>query len=311
MNLPAATPPLLQSSLPGLEPVRGKVRDVYDLGEHVLLVATDRISAFDWVLPTGIPDKGRVLTQVSVFWFGLLAERLGIDHHLVSADIDQMPLPEGADRAALAGRTMLCRKGRVVPFECVARGYLAGSGWKEYQQSQRVCGVDLPRGLSESARLPEPIFTPATKADQGEHDENVSFDRMLQALEPSLAETLRERTLQLYRFAAEHAESRGLLLADTKFEFALLDDGGDEKLLLVDEALTPDSSRYWPADGYKPGGPQPSFDKQYVRDWLLASDWDQGSPPPKLPDEVVAQTRAKYIEAYERLTGARFNAVAV
>lgn len=294
----------MQSSLPGLQPIRGKVRDVYDLGEHVLLVATDRISAFDWVLPTGIPDKGRLLTQVSVFWFELLADKLGVEHHLVTADIAQMPLPDGADRDALAGRSMLCRKGSVVPFECVARGYLAGSGWKEYQQTESVCGVALPSGLGESARLPEPIFTPATKAEQGEHDENVSYEQMRSSIDVATAEALRDQTLGIYRFAADHAESCGLILADTKFEFAHV--GPEGRLLLVDEALTPDSSRYWPAQGYTPGRPQPSFDKQFVRDWLLASDWDRQSTPPTLPEDVVVQTRAKYVEAYERLTGSRF-----
>ncbi len=294
---------LVQSSLPGLTPKRGKVRDVYDLGDHVLLVATDRISAFDWVLPSGIPDKGRVLTQVSLFWFA----RLGVPHHLVTGEIDQIELPSGADRAALAGRVMLCRKSRVVPFECVVRGYLAGSGWKEYQSSGRVCGVALPAGLSESERLPEPIFTPATKAEQGNHDENVSFDRMASDLGAELAEELRRRSLAIYRQGAERASEHGVLIADTKFEFGFAPTGGGaEELILIDEALTPDSSRFWPADQYQPGGAQPSFDKQFVRDWLLASDWDRASTPPALPEDVIAATRRKYVEAYERLTGEAF-----
>lgn len=289
------------SDLPGFEPVRGKVRDVYDLGEHLLLVASDRISAFDWILPTAIPDKGRVLTQVSRFWFDRWGDR--VPHHLVTCDVDQMPLPEGADRDWLAGRSMLCKKANVVPFECVARGYLSGSGWKEYQADQSVCGVALPAGLVESDRLPEPIFTPATKAELGDHDENVSFERMASDLGEELAERLRTLTLDLYAAGAEHAASCGLIIADTKFEFGVTDAG---ELILIDEVLTPDSSRFWPADQYTPGGAQPSFDKQFVRDWLLASDWDRNSEPPELPAEIVVQTRGKYIEALERLTGETF-----
>lgn len=291
------------TDLPGLLPRRGKVRDVYDLGDQVLLVASDRISAFDWVLPTAIPDKGRVLTQLSRFWFDWLAREHGVEHHLLTCDVEQMPLPDGTDRVHLAGRTMLCRKTEVVPFECVARGYLSGSGWKEYQTNQAVCGVALPAGLVESDRLTEPIFTPATKAEIGEHDENVAFERMATDLGEEFAARLRCLTLAIYgagrAFAAEH----GLLIADTKFEFGQTPDGD---LLLIDEVLTPDSSRFWPADAYAAGGAQPSFDKQYVRDWLLASDWDRESPPPELPTDVVQETRDKYVEAYERLTGAAF-----
>lgn len=296
----SANPP---TDLPGHEPRRGKVRDVYDLGEHVLLVASDRISAFDWILPTPISDKGRVLTQVSRFWFDRWQANAAIGHHLVTTDVDQMPLPAGTDREWLAGRSMLCRKAEVVPFECVARGYLSGSGWKEYQASGSVCGVPLPAGLVESDRLPEPIFTPATKAEVGDHDENVSFDHMASGLGEELATRLRETTLSLYAAGAEHAAIKGLLIADTKFEFGIAADG---ELLLIDEALTPDSSRFWPADTYKPGGPQASFDKQFVRDWLLASDWDRQSEPPALPGEIVAKTREKYVEALERLTGETF-----
>ncbi|QDU87315.1 Phosphoribosylaminoimidazole-succinocarboxamide synthase [Pirellulimonas nuda] len=294
---------LLESSIPGLTPRRGKVRDVYQLGDRVLLVATDRISAFDWVLPSGIADKGRVLTQTSLFWFDLL----GGPCHLVTGDVDQMDLPTGADRGALAGRVMLCRQARVVPFECVVRGYLAGSGWNEYQQTGEVCGERLPPGLVESDRLPEPIFTPATKAEQGEHDENVSFERMAAELGTGLAEELRRRSLDLYRRGAAHALEKGILIADTKFEFGLAAaPGGGEELILIDEALTPDSSRFWPADAYQPGRAQASFDKQFVRDWLLASGWDRESTPPELPAEVVEGTRAKYVEAYERLSGKTF-----
>lgn len=293
---------LLTTDLPDWPVRRGKVRDVYhigdgDLGDRVLLIATDRISAYDWVLPTGIPDKGRVLTQTSVFWF----DRVGIPHHLITADVDQMDLPEGIDRSRLAGRTMLCRKSEVVPFECVVRGYLSGSGWKEYQQSGTVCGVRLPAGLQESDKLPEPIFTPATKAEEG-HDENVPFERMVADLGADLAEELRQKSLEIYTAGAAYAASRGILIADTKFEFGQL----DGQVILIDEVMTPDSSRFWPADQYEPGHGQPSFDKQYVRDWLSSTTWDKNSEPPELPEEVVAGTRAKYIEAYEQLTGEEF-----
>jgi len=283
--------------LPGLPVRRGKVRDIYDLGDRLLLVSTDRISAFDWVLPTAIPDKGRVLTQIAAFWFRLL----GGPNHLITTDVDKMDLPPEADRRELAGRSTLCRKTEVVPIECVVRGYLAGSGWKEYQQSGTVCGIKLPAGLIESSRLDEPIFTPATKAATG-HDENISFERMADIVGRQLAEQLRERSLGIFAQGSEHARWRGILIADTKFEFGLV----GEELLLIDEVLTPDSSRFWPADQYAPGRGQPSFDKQFVRDWLSASGWDKNSPPPPLPDDVVAKTRQTYIEAYERLTDQRF-----
>lgn len=288
---------VLETRLPDLPVRRGKVRDIYDLGDQILLVSTDRISAFDWVLPTGIPDKGRVLTQLSKFWF----ERLGVTNHLISSDVDTMPLPEGVDRALLAGRTMLVRKTSVVPIECVVRGYLAGSGWAEYRHNGTVCGIALPAGLRESDQLPEPIFTPATKAETG-HDENISFDEMAERVGTDLATELRRRSIDLFVRGAEHARSRGIIIADTKFEWGVT---GDE-LILIDEALTPDSSRFWPADQYQPGRGQPSFDKQFVRDWLSASGWDKNSPPPELPADVVQQTRAKYIEAYERITGTKF-----
>jgi phosphoribosylaminoimidazole-succinocarboxamide synthase len=286
-----------ETSLPGLNVRRGKVRDVYDLGDRLLLVSTDRLSAFDWVLPTAIPDKGRVLTQLAEFWFELLGER----NHLITTDVAKMDLPAGADRAMLAGRSTLCRKTTVVPIECVVRGYLAGSGWKEYQQSGTVCGVKLPTGLVESSRLPEPIFTPSTKAAEG-HDENISFERMVEMIGGNLAEELRVRSLRIFARGAEFARQRGIIIADTKFEFGRV---GDE-LLLIDEVLTPDSSRFWPADQYAPGRGQPSFDKQFVRDWLSSTDWDKNSPPPALPDEVVAKTRQKYVEAFERLTDREF-----
>ncbi len=289
---------LLTTNLPGLPVRRGKVRDVYDLGDRLLIVATDRISAFDWVMPNGIPDKGRLLTGISEMWFG----RLGVPHHLLSIDPADAGVTDAATRAALAGRSMVVRKARVVPIECVARGYLAGSGWKEDQRSGTVCGRPLPPGLRNRERLPEPIFTPATKAETG-HDQNISFPEVKSAVGDDLAERLREMTLALYRTGADYAESQGLILADTKFEFGLSPTG---ELLLIDEALTPDSSRYWPADSYRPGTNPPSFDKQFVRDWLETSGWDKNSPPPKLPEDVVARTRAKYAEAYERLTGCPF-----
>jgi phosphoribosylaminoimidazole-succinocarboxamide synthase len=289
-----ADAPLLTTDVHGFPCRRGKVRDVYDLGPDTLaVVATDRISAFDWVLPTGIPGKGRVLTALTEFWLGFL----GYPHHLLGTDLRDLPEPFRRDE--LAGRTMLVRKAAVVPFECVARGYLAGSGWKEYRASGTVCGVRLPAGLRESDRLPEPIFTPATKAESG-HDENVPFERMADAVGADFAARLRFRTRFVYGKAAAHAAARGILLADTKLEWGVLPDG---ELILVDEVLTPDSSRFWPADRYQPGGSPPSFDKQPVRDWLEASGWDKSSPPPPLPPEVAAATAERYAEALRRLTG--------
>jgi phosphoribosylaminoimidazole-succinocarboxamide synthase len=287
--------PLLESHIPDRPCRRGKVRDVYDLGETLVIVATDRISAFDWVLPTGIPDKGRVLTAMTLFWL----DHLGVANHLISTDLRQMGGEFVAQAEALAGRTMLVRRARVVPFECVVRGYLAGSGWKEYCEHGTVCGLTMPPGLRECERLPEPIFTPATKAESG-HDVNVSFGEMTSAIGPELAESLRWCSLNIYRRAAAHAEKCGIILADTKFEWGQAPDG---TVILIDEVLTPDSSRFWPADSYRPGSNPPSFDKQFVRDWLERSGWDKNSPPPKLPDDVVEKTRAKYLEAQARLTG--------
>ena len=290
---------LLETSLKGIPRHQGKVRDVYDLGDRLLLVATDRISAFDWVLPTGIPDKGRVLTGLSAFWFGFL----DVPNHLISIAVEDFGIDLEPDvRESLRGRSMLVRKARVVPFECVVRGYLAGSGWKEYRATGSVCGVRLPEGLVESDRI-DPIFTPATKAATG-HDENVSFDVMASAVGTEIAGTLRSLSLEVYRGAAAHAREQGLILADTKFEWGFDDRTGE--LLLVDEVLTPDSSRYWDLQTYYPGGPQPSFDKQFVRDWLETTGWDKASPPPELPDDVVAGTRVRYIEAFERLAGRPF-----
>jgi len=288
---------LLETNLLGLPVRRGKVRDVYDLGDRLLLVSTDRISAFDWVLPNGIPDKGCVLNQIAAFWFELLGE----PNHLLTADVEQMDLPPGVDRRMLAGRSSLVRKAQVIPIECVVRGYLAGSGWREYRERGTVCGIRLAAGLVESERLEEPLFTPATKAQSG-HDENISFEQMVQIVGRTLAERLRERSLEIFRRGSEYARQRGILIADTKFEWGL---AGDQ-LLLIDEVLTPDSSRFWPADQYTPGRSPPSFDKQFARDWLDSTDWNKNSPPPRLPEQIVAKTRQKYLEAYERLTGRPF-----
>lgn len=291
------TDALIRSELPGMTPFQGKVRDVYDFGDRLLFVATDRISAFDWILPTGIPDKGRVLTQLSAFWFG----QLDVPNHLLGLDPAALPLPDGTNVAALEGRSMVVRKAQVFPVECVVRGYLAGSGWKEYRHSQSVCGIALPSGLVECSRLAEPIFTPATKAATG-HDENISFARMGEIVGRDRADELRRLSISIYAQASEIARQQGILLADTKFEFGLAGD----RVLLIDEALTPDSSRFWPADQYAAGRSQPSFDKQFVRDWLESLRWDKNSPPPELPDDIVRSTRDKYIEALERLTGAAF-----
>jgi phosphoribosylaminoimidazole-succinocarboxamide synthase len=277
---------------------RGKVRDIYDLGDSLLFIATDRISAFDCILGSGIPCKGRVLTQTSLFWFDLL--RNFIPSHVLTSQVSDYPPELQRHRAMLQGRSMLVRKAHMMNVECVARGYLSGSGWKEYRAQGTVCGIKLPRGLAESERLPEPIFTPATKAQSG-HDENVSFEYIKSQIGESLATRLRDLTLGIYQRAAEYARDRGLILADTKFEFGFI---GDE-LVLADEVLTPDSSRYWPADQYAPGGPQPSFDKQYVRDYLETLDWNKQPPAPALPAEVVQKTSEKYQEAYYLLTGLR------
>jgi phosphoribosylaminoimidazole-succinocarboxamide synthase len=293
---------LVATALPGLPPPRrGKVRDVYDLGETLLIVATDRISAYDHVLDPGIPGKGVILNELSAFWFGLLADV--VPHHLVATDPAEFPSVLQPWAELLRGRASLVRKAEPVPFECVARRYLAGSGWREYKAGGAVCGLPLPPGLRRADRLPEPIFTPATKAETG-HDENVSFEAVARALGQPFAARLRDLTLELYRRGAEHAAGRGLILADTKFEFGRVADGGEEHgLVLIDEALTPDSSRYWDAASWTPGEEPASFDKQFVRDWLDASGWDHASPPPELPAEVVAGTLERYREAFRRLTG--------
>jgi phosphoribosylaminoimidazole-succinocarboxamide synthase len=297
LNRVDASVPLLETRMPGL-PLwrRGKVRDVYDLGPRLLIVATDRISAFDVVLPSGIPAKGIVLTQLSLFWF----ERLGaiVPHHVVTADVSEYPPELRIHREQLEGRSMIVDKTEPLPVECVVRGYLAGSGWKDYRASGAVCGIPLPPGLQESQRLDPPLFTPSTKAETG-HDENISFTQVEAALGAPRAAEVRDASLEIYRQAHAHAAERGIILADTKFEFGVR----DGRLVWIDEALTPDSSRFWPHAGYAPGRGQPSFDKQYVRDYLETLAWDKRPPGPALPVEVVQRTRDKYLEAYARLTG--------
>jgi phosphoribosylaminoimidazole-succinocarboxamide synthase len=295
VGVTSATKVIRETHFAGVEPLaRGKVRDIYDLGDQLLIVATDRLSAFDVVMPTPIPDKGRVLTKLSLFWFQLL--RSVIPHHVLSSTNFPAPFDRFADD--LAGRSMVVRKTKPLPIECVARGYLSGSGWKEYRTTGKLCGIALPSGLRESAKLPEPLFTPATKAAHG-HDENITFERATEIVGKPLAEKVRSVTLDIYRRASAYAEPRGILVADTKFEFGLL----DGELIWIDEALTPDSSRFWPAAEYQPGGPQPSFDKQFVRDYLERIGWPKSPPGPELPPEVVADTRSKYREAYRILVG--------
>jgi len=292
----SSDPPILQTTLADRRPDRqGKVRDIYDFGERLLIVATDRISAFDYVLGSGIPDKGKVLTQISSFWFE--RTRSVVANHVLSTDAASFPGEARRSAKLLQGRSMLVARTEPLPIECVARGYLSGSGWKDYRQTGSVCGVPLPAGLRESDRLPAPIFTPATKASSG-HDVNISQVEAGRIIGDQLVATLRELTLELYAFGAAHAEATGIILADTKFEFGLTADG----IMLIDEAMTPDSSRYWPKDQYAPGGPQPSFDKQYVRDYLEAIHWNKQPPVPSLPDDVVLRTRDKYLEAFHRLT---------
>lgn len=286
---------LMESTLP-FPLRRGKVRDVYDLGDSLLIVASDRISAFDCVMPNGIPAKGKILTALSLFWFGKFDT---FENHLISTSLADYPNELRDYRGQIEGRSMLVHKARVFPIECVARGYLAGSGWKEYQASQTVCGIKLPPGLKQCDPLPAPIFTPATKEETG-HDINISYEQMIARIGAGAADELRERTLRLYTLAAEYALSRGIIIADTKFEFGTLPDG---RIILIDEILTPDSSRFWPADAYAPGYDQPSFDKQFVRNWLQMQPWDKTPPAPRLPDDVVIGTRRRYLEAFEMLTG--------
>jgi phosphoribosylaminoimidazole-succinocarboxamide synthase len=304
MNVVEGSSSLSETDLPGLRLWRrGKVRDVYDLGERLLIVATDRISAFDVVLPTPIPDKGRVLTQMSLFWFRLLADVVA--NHLITADVAEYPEALRASRSQLEGRSMLVVKTEPLPVECVARGYLVGSGWKDYKKTGQVCGIELPAGLREAERLETPLFTPSTKAESG-HDENISFDTMAQMVGRERAEELRRLTIEIYGRARAHAEERGIILADTKLEF-----GSQEgRVVWIDEAFTPDSSRFWPRDTWTPGATPPSFDKQFVRDYLESLQWDKRPPAPPLPPDVVARTREKYLEAYARLTGSALGPVA-
>jgi phosphoribosylaminoimidazole-succinocarboxamide synthase len=288
---------LLQLELPGLRKLKsGKVREMFDLDDSLLLVATDRISAFDCIMPNGIPRKGEVLTQISYFWFDQTSAFQ--PNHLLSRPNDPLPPRLQPYAAQLARRSMIVKKAKPLAVECVVRGYLAGSGWKEYRDQQTICGIKLPPGLKESAELPAPIFTPATKAESG-HDENIPFAQAAEMVGPEIAEQARAASLKMYRFARDYARRRGIIIADTKFEFGLL----DGKLILIDELLTPDSSRFWPADQYQPGQGQPSFDKQFVRDYLETLDWNKTPPAPLLPPDIVAKTQAKYLEAYERLTG--------
>jgi len=289
--------PLFETRLAAVPLVsRGKVRDIYEAGEHLVIVATDRLSAFDYILPRPIPEKGRVLTQMSLFWLTKLRDI--VPNHLISADVADYPAAFQPFRDQLEGRSMLVRRAAMLPLECVARGYVSGSGWKDYQRTGAICGINLPPGLRESDRLPEPIFTPATKAQAG-HDENIDFDTAAHAIGLDVATRVRDLTLAIYKRAADYAESRGIIIADTKFEFGFIAD----ELVLADEVLTPDSSRFWPSAGYRPGGAQPSFDKQFVRDYLESIRWNKQPPAPSLPDEVVERTSAKYREAFRILTG--------
>ncbi len=298
-------PPVMTTSLAGLGPRRqGKVRDIYDLGDHLLLVATDRISAFDVVMAEPIPDKGRILTRLSAFWFRHLADLT--PNHLVSLKVEEFPPACRPFEDLLEGRAMLVRTCKPLPVECIVRGYLSGSGWAEYRQSGAIGGLPLPPGLVESQKLPEPIFTPSTKAELGTHDENISFAAMASQIGAPLAARVRDLSLAIYRRALAWAEPRGIIIADTKFEFGLAD-GAEEQLLLIDEVLTPDSSRFWPQEDYRPGGPQKSYDKQYLRDYLESLGWNKQPPPPPLPADVIANTRARYLQALEVLTGEKLD----
>jgi phosphoribosylaminoimidazole-succinocarboxamide synthase len=287
--------PLLESNLP-FPRRQGKVRDVYDLGDRLFIVSTDRISAFDWVMPNGIPDKGRVLTRLSLFWFDVL----GIENHLLSDVVPDDVRPHDPN-GLLEGRCMVVRKATVIPFECVVRGYLEGSGWKDYQSTGKVCGIDLPKNLKQCDQLPSPIFTPATKAESG-HDENVSFETMSQSIGDPLARELRQKTLDVYQRGVDLARKQGVIIADTKLEWGWWND----RVILIDEVLTPDSSRFWPADQWQPGHAQSSFDKQFVREYLSTTTWDKNSPPPNLPESIVEKTRERYINAFERITGQKW-----
>jgi phosphoribosylaminoimidazole-succinocarboxamide synthase len=290
---------VLESNLPDLKLVnRGKVRDIYDLGENLLIVTSDRLSAFDVIMNEGIPKKGQVLNQISIFWFNRMADI--IPNHIIATEVSDFPAVTHAYRDQLEGRSMLVKKARPLPVECIVRGYVSGSGWKEYQQQGSICGITLPENLLESAQLAEPIFTPSTKAELGEHDENISFDETVKLCGLKIAEQVRDKTLEIYSRARDFAWDKGIIIADTKFEFGLMNDGS---LIWIDEALSPDSSRFWPKDLYQPGGPQASFDKQFVRDYLETLNWDKQAPPPPLPPEIVTKTSEKYQDALFQLTG--------
>ena len=288
-----------ETNFPDLKLVnRGKVRDIYDLGEYLLIVTSDRLSAFDVIMDEGIPQKGQVLNQMSIFWFEQMTDIL--PNHIVATEVDDFPVETHAYREQLEGRSMLVRKAKPLPVECIVRSYISGSGWKEYQQFGSICGIALPKGLKESDKLPETIFTPSTKAELGEHDENISFEETVRLCGEELAIQVRDASIAIYERAREMAWDKGIIIADTKFEFGVLEDGS---LIWIDEALSPDSSRFWPLDQYQPGGPQPSFDKQFVRNYLETLDWNKQAPPPPLPDEIVRKTSEKYLEALTRLTG--------
>jgi phosphoribosylaminoimidazole-succinocarboxamide synthase len=290
--------PVVYTNLPDVPLLhRGKVRDIYDLGDSLLIVATDRISAFDVVLPTPIPDKGKILTKLTLFWLNFLKDI--VENHLITAKIDEYPEVLKKHREVLEGRSMIVKKAKVFPVECIVRGYITGSAMKEYLKTGMVCGIPLPPGLKEADKLPEPIFTPSTKAELGSHDVNITFEEMIKIVGEETAEALKELSLKLYKTASSYAEERGIIIADTKFEFGL----HEGKVILVDEVLTPDSSRFWPKESYEPGKPQASFDKQYIRDWLKNTGWKEGTPPPEIPTEVVEKTREKYLLALKVLTG--------
>ena len=295
MSLP---PAITKTEIPGVPCKRGKVRDVYDLGDRLVIVTTDRISAFDWVLGEGIPDKGKILNQMTLFWMNLLK----VENHLLSKDPNEMGPAFSSLAPMLRGRAILVKKTEVVPIECVVRGWLAGSGWKEYQSSGTVCGIKLPSGLKQSSKLPEPIFTPATKAETG-HDENISFSQMVERVGALTANTLRDRSIDVYSRAAAFAHEKGIILADTKFEWGKLKSG---EIILIDEVLTPDSSRFWDEKSHALGISPPSFDKQFIRDWLESTTWDKNSPPPAIPQSIIEQTRLRYLEAFKALTGKSF-----
>ena len=292
---------VLETNMPTLKMVnRGKVRDIYDLGEHLLLVTSDRLSAFDVIMNEGIPKKGQVLNQISIFWFNRMADI--IPNHIVATDVSDFPAETHAYRDQLEGRSMLVKKARPLPIECIVRGYVSGSGWKEYQRKGSICGITLPENLLESGRLEKPIFTPSTKAELGAHDENISFEEAVKLCGREVADQVSETSIEIYSRARDFAWDKGIIIADTKFEFGIMDDGS---LLWIDEALSPDSSRFWPKASYQPGGPQPSFDKQFVRDYLETLNWDKQAPPPPLPAEIVAKTSEKYQDALFQLTGIR------